>query len=157
MNHSNGSPEIISFGPFEADTGTGELRKYGLRVKLQQQPFRVLSRLLERPGEPVTREELCRDLWPSGALLDCEHGLNKAVNKLREVLGDDPENPRYIATLPRRGYRFVAALSPPPGEGEEFAAAPAPERSPVFALRVPWRRFAVTLVLGGSAILGSAF
>ena len=100
------------------DTVTGELRKHGLRIKLQEQPFQVLSLLLARPGELVTREELHQKLWPADTFVDFEHGLNKTINKLREALSDDRETPRYIETLPRRGYRFIATVSSaqPPSE-----------------------------------------
>jgi DNA-binding winged helix-turn-helix (wHTH) protein len=100
----------VRFGSFEVDLRTGELRKGGLRVKLHGQPFDVLAILLERPGDVVTREELQHRLWASDTFVDFEHGLNKAINKLREALGDSPDNPRFIETLPRRGYRFVGAV-----------------------------------------------
>jgi Tol biopolymer transport system component/DNA-binding winged helix-turn-helix (wHTH) protein len=102
--------EVIRFGVFEADTRTGELRKHGLRIKLQEQPFQVLSLLLARPGELVTREELRLKLWPADTFVDFEQGLNKAINKLREALSDNREKPRYIETLPRRGYRFICPV-----------------------------------------------
>ena len=95
---------------FELDAATGELRRKGLRVKLHTQPFQVLSMLLERPGEMLTREEICRELWPEGTFVDYEHGLNSAINRLREALGDKARNPRFIETLARRGYRFVAPV-----------------------------------------------
>ncbi|MGA7833241.1 MAG: transcriptional regulator [Terracidiphilus sp.] len=98
------------FGVFEADAGTGELRRQGLRVKLNAQPFRVLCLLLERPGEVLTREEICRDLWPDGTFVDYEHSLNSAVNRIREALGDKAGHPRFLETLARRGYRFVAPV-----------------------------------------------
>ncbi|MGI8961508.1 MAG: winged helix-turn-helix domain-containing protein [Bryobacteraceae bacterium] len=100
----------IRFGIFELDLQTGELRRQGYKVKLQEQPFQVLVMLLERPGEVVTREELQRKLWPVDTFVDFERGLNRAVNKLREALGDDSDSPRFIETLPRRGYRFVAPV-----------------------------------------------
>jgi len=96
----------MRFGPFEADFTTGELRKHGIRVKLQDQPFQILRMLLVRPGDLVTREEIRQSLWPSGTFVDFNNGLNAAVNRLREALDDSPHNPRYIETLPRRGYRF---------------------------------------------------
>jgi Tol biopolymer transport system component/DNA-binding winged helix-turn-helix (wHTH) protein len=101
---------------FEADLQQGELRKSGLRIKLQDQPFQVLALLLERPGEMVTREELQRRLWPADTFVDFDHSLNSAVKKLREALGDQAENPRFIETLHRRGYRFIA-----PVEGQQNA------------------------------------
>ena len=98
------------FGIFELDAATGELRRKGLRVKLHTQPFQVLSMLLEQPGTMLTREEICRELWPDGTFVDYEHGLNSAINRLREALGDKASNPRFIETLSRRGYRFVAPV-----------------------------------------------
>lgn len=98
------------FGVFEADAATGELRRQGLRVKVNAQPFQVLLMLLERPGELVTREEISRQLWPDGTFVDSEHGLNSAVNRIREALGDTASNPRFVETLARRGYRFVAPV-----------------------------------------------
>jgi cholera toxin transcriptional activator len=98
------------FGVFEVDPGTGELRRRGLRVKLHAQPLQVLLMLVGRPGEIVTREEICRELWPEGTFVDYEHSVNSAVNRLREALGDKAANPRFIETLARRGYRFVAPV-----------------------------------------------
>jgi DNA-binding winged helix-turn-helix (wHTH) protein/Tol biopolymer transport system component len=101
---------IIRFGSFEADLRSGELRRAGLKVKLGGQPFDVLVTLLEKPGQVVTREELHDKLWAQDTFVDFEHGLNKAINKVREALGDDADNPRFIETLPRRGYRFLAPV-----------------------------------------------
>lgn len=98
------------FGVFEADAASGELRRQGVRVKLNAQPFQVLSMLLERPGEVLTREEISRELWPDGTFVDAEHGVNSAVNRIREALGDTARNPRFVETLARRGYRFVAPV-----------------------------------------------
>jgi cholera toxin transcriptional activator len=98
------------FGIFEVDSTTGELRRKGVRVKLPSQPFQVLLMLLERPGEMLTREEICRALWPDGTFVDFEHGMNSAVNRLREALGDKASNPRFVETLARRGYRFLAPV-----------------------------------------------
>ena len=97
------------FGAFEADGATGELRKQGIRIRLSAQPFQVLLMLLERPGELVTREEISRELWPDGTFVDYEHGVNSAVNRIREALNDTASNPRFVETLARRGYRFVAS------------------------------------------------
>ncbi len=98
------------FGAFEVNFATGELRKHGVRLKIQEQPFRVLVLLLACPGELVTREEIQQKLWPSGTFVDFENGLNTAINRLRETLGDSAENPRFIVTEPRRGYRFIAPV-----------------------------------------------
>ena len=95
------------FGVFELDSASGELRRGGLRVKLHSQPAQVLIMLLERRGETLTREEICRELWPDGTFVDFEHGVNSAVNRLREALGDKAGNPRFVETLARRGYRFL--------------------------------------------------
>ena len=103
---------LISFGPFEADLASQELRKHGVRLRLPRQSFQILKMLLERPGQLVSREEMRAALWPSDTFVDFEHSLNAAINKLREALGDDAENPSYIETLPKRGYRFIAAKTP---------------------------------------------
>src|SRR6202047_1301020 len=100
------------FGPFEVDLHTREMWKFGTRLKLVGQPFEILAVLLSRTGELVTREELRARLWPADTFVDFNHGLNAAVNKLREALSDSAENPRYIETLPRRGYRFIAIIEP---------------------------------------------
>ena len=100
---------VIRFGIFEADPTAGELRKAGRRVNLQEQPFRLLMFLLERPGEVVTRQELQGKLWGE-TYVDFEEGLNTAVRKLRDALSDSPGSPRFIETVPRRGYRFIAPL-----------------------------------------------
>jgi len=103
-------PSPIRFGIFEVDLQTGELRRQGSKVKLQEQPFQVLTMLLERPGEVVTREEFQKELWTADTFVDFERGLNRAINKLREALADDADTPRFIETLPRRGYRFLVAV-----------------------------------------------
>lgn len=100
----------MRFGPFEADLRSGELRKHGVRLKLQDQPFQILALLLEHAGDVVTREELRRRLWPADTFVDFDTGLNSAVKKLRDVLADSADKPRYIETIPRRGYRFIASL-----------------------------------------------
>jgi TolB-like protein/DNA-binding winged helix-turn-helix (wHTH) protein/Tfp pilus assembly protein PilF len=101
----------IRFGIFEVDLQAGELRRQGIKVKLQQQPFEVLAMLLERPGEVVTREEIQKRLWPADTFVDFDRGLNRATNRLRESLGDEADSPRFIETLPRRGYRFIAPVA----------------------------------------------
>jgi TolB-like protein/DNA-binding winged helix-turn-helix (wHTH) protein/Tfp pilus assembly protein PilF len=103
----------LCFGVFEIDIPAGELRKHGLRIRLQEQPFQVLSILLEHPGAVVTREELQKKLWPADTFVDFDHGLNKAISKIREALNDSAENPRFIETLARRGYRFLAEVRVP--------------------------------------------
>src|ERR1700728_55510 len=133
---------IFRFGAYEADPGSGELRKSGLRLRVQEQPFRVLLVLLERPREVVTREELRQKLWPVDTFVDFDHSLNTVINKLREALNDSAANPRFIETLARRGYRFLApvefvkkqtsaapAHTPPPPKISEEAASPSPQSS----------------------------
>jgi cholera toxin transcriptional activator len=106
-DHTNG---IFRFGAYEADPGSGELRKAGVRLRVQEQPFQVLLVLLARPSEVVTREELRQKLWPADTFVDFDHSLNTVINKLREALGDSAANPRFIETLARRGYRFLASV-----------------------------------------------
>jgi len=115
------------FGVFEADAATGELRKQGLRVKVNVQPFQVLLLLLARPGEVLTRDEIARELWPDGTFVDYEHGVNSAVNRIREALGDNARNPRFIETLARRGYRFVAPVQHVVDGVSDERQSPAPE------------------------------
>jgi len=103
-------PARDRFGVFEADASAGELRRRGIRVRLHAQPFQLLLMLLERRGEVVTREEIARELWPEGTFVDFEHGVNSAVNRIREALGDTAASPRFVETLARRGYRFVAPV-----------------------------------------------
>src|ERR1700683_1328585 len=105
-----GAARRYRFGGFEADATTGELRRQGIRVKLNAQPFEVLCLLLERPGELLTREEIARELWPDGTFVDYEHGVNSAVNRIREALRDTASSPSFVETLARRGYRFVAPV-----------------------------------------------
>src|SRR2546423_2015050 len=105
------SRSILRFGVFEVDVRSGELRKQGVRIKLQEQPFHVLTVLLQRPGEVVTREELRSENWSADTFVDFDNSLNTAINKLREALGDSADNPRFIETLPRRGYRFIAPVT----------------------------------------------
>src|SRR5579864_7590864 len=98
------------FGIFEVDLRAAELRKHGVRIKLQEQPFQILSLLLEHPGEVVTREELRGKLWPAHTFVDFDRSLNKAMTKLRAALGDSADSPRYVETIPRHGYRFLAPV-----------------------------------------------
>src|SRR5258708_5981221 len=113
----------LRFGVFELDLPGGQLRKHGLRVRLQEQPFQILAMLLEHHGEVVTRDELQKKLWPADTFVDFDHGLNKAINKIREALGDSAASPRFVETVSRRGYRFLA----------EVKVAEAPIRSPGLA------------------------
>src|ERR1700745_2943733 len=136
---------VTRFGPFEADLQTQELRKQGRRLRLPGQSFQILKMLLERPGELVTREELRTALWPSDTFVDFEHGLNAGVNRLREALGNSADSPRIIETLPRRGYRFIGAITPtisvpePLKDGTQpvpQAVAPSPATAPARPRRV---------------------
>jgi DNA-binding winged helix-turn-helix (wHTH) protein len=102
---------LVQFGIFEVDLRGGELRRNGAKVKLQEQPFQILSMLLERPGQLVTREELQRKLWPADTFVDFDHSLNAAIRRLRDALGDSAENPRYVETVARRGYRFLTPVN----------------------------------------------
>src|SRR6266404_5263884 len=112
----------ISFDNFEADMRSGELSKNGSRIRLQAQPFQLLALLLQNSGEVVSRDEICSELWPADTFVDFEHSLDAAVNKIREALGDSAENPKYIETLPKRGYRFIGKIKP-----EAPVVMPAPE------------------------------
>ena len=123
---------VAHFGPFEADLRAGQLRKNGLKIKLQDQPFQILVCLLEHAGEVVTREELQQKLWPADTFTDFDHGLNNAINRLREALRDPADRPRYIATLPRRGYRFIAPV--------DLGAAPVPAHPPAAPVLTPTGR-----------------
>ena len=148
--------EILRFGNFEADLHAGELRRGGLKVRLTGQPFEVLATLLEKPGRVVTREELHQKLWAKDTFVDFEHGLNKAINKVREALGDDADNPRFIETLPRRGYRFLLPLTvaaPPQAPPADQVTAPV---SPVSVSR-RWVFMIATLalLLCGAGLLAS--
>src|SRR5579871_965516 len=129
-NSSEHHSDRARFGPFEVDLQTHELWKYGTRLKLVGQPFEILALLLSRPGKLVTRDELRNRLWPSDTFVDFNHVLNAAVNKLREALSDSAEDPRYVETLPRRGYRFRADVEWLQ-TGSAFAAVVSPEPATV--------------------------
>src|SRR5262249_9633258 len=105
------SGQIFRFGLFEADPSSGTLTRKGIRIKIQEQPFRVLVLLLERAGEIISREEMREKLWPEGTYVDFDGSLNVILKKLRATLEDDSDNPRFIETVPRRGYRFIAPVS----------------------------------------------
>jgi TolB-like protein/DNA-binding winged helix-turn-helix (wHTH) protein/Flp pilus assembly protein TadD len=131
----------IRFGVFEVDLQSGELRKRGVKLKLPEQPFQALTMLLERPNEVVTRDEMQRSLWPEGTFVDFDRGLNKAINRLRDVLGDDADSPRFIETLPQRGYRFIA-----PVELAVFGLMAAPSVEPPHG--ASWRRRWLLIAMG---------
>ncbi len=133
MPEPTSSAGVYRFGVFEVDLRSGELRKSGARLKLQEQPFQVLTVLLERPGQVITREELRQRLWPSDTFVDFDHSLNTAINKLRDALGDTASNPRFIETLARRGYRFIAPLQTPLEAAPGSAVQPGANHQPATA------------------------
>lgn len=135
----------FSFGAFEADPARGELRKHGVRIKLHAQPFQVLLMLLERPADLVTREEMRQRLWGSDTFVDFDHGLNSAVNKIRDALNDSAARPRYIETVPGKGYRFIAPVTP--AEPDLPPPLPIPVLSTADELPAPPRRTVRTLIL----------
>ena len=121
--------QIVQFGAFEVDLRSGELRKAGMRVALQEQPFRILAALLEQPGELVSRSDLRRRLWPDGTFVDFEHSLNAAIRRLRLALGDDADLPRFVETLHHRGYRLVTPVTGRPSVRERENRRPSWETS----------------------------
>ena len=160
---------ILHFGVFEVDLKACEIRKHGVRLKLSEQPFQVLAVLLESPGEIVTRDDLRSRLWPGDTFVDFDHGLNNAVMRLREVLGDSSENPRFVETIPRRGYRFIAPVAGqfPPGKFQSQirnGLVPVPVEEPDSAEPLPddvrsepagrrWEPAARFLVVGTAILL----
>jgi DNA-binding winged helix-turn-helix (wHTH) protein len=146
---------VYRFGPYEVDPTQNQLRKFGLRVRLEPKPFHLLVVLLQRSGELVTRAELQRSLWEDDVFVDFEHGLNKAINKVREALGDDADNPRFVETLPRRGYRFLAPVTkaalPSAATGDQTAATGYIPRRPSLA-RTRTKRWRIAL-----AVLAAGF
>ena len=147
---------ILRFGSFEANMRAGELRKRGIKVRLQDQPFQILVMLLERPGELVTRQEIHQKLWPADTFVDFDHGLNNAINRLREALGDSAETPRFVETLPRKGYRFISLVSADGQLAEaEYpapAATPLVETGPIEQRLSARPRFLVTVLVSCFAI-----
>src|SRR5688572_25575656 len=140
-------PPIVRFSTFELDLRAGELRRAGVRVKLQDKPFRLLAALLERPGEVVTRDELFRRLWPSDTFVDFDNGLNNAVNRVRAALGDAADRPRFVETVGRNGYRFIAPVEPPP---------PVPAAAPDVAASKPPRAVPRRLVAVAAVVVAVA-
>src|SRR5687767_3656081 len=148
MERPETTPRVLRFGVFELDRRSGELRKQGVRVRVQEQPLRVLDALLAEPGEPVTREALRQRLWPDDTFVDFDNGLNRAINRLRAALGDEADNPRFIETLERRGYRFIApvgvvdapsaAFAPPVAETTPSAPQTTPPRTGPGRGRMMW-------------------
>ena len=145
MDPPPSKPSLLRFGTFEVDLKTGELRKAGMKQKLAGQPFQVLQALLERPGEVVTREQLRDLLWPNHTFVDYHLALKKAVNRLREVLGDSADSPRFIETVPRLGYRFLAQV-----QGIE-----SPQASSTFKTRGHWKlAVGLTCAIAAALLLG---
>src|SRR5579862_6220663 len=157
-------PRVLRFGVFEIDVRSGELRKQGYRIRIEGQPLQILICLLENPGELVTREELHRRLWPADTYVNFEHGLNAAVKRLRRALGDSADNPRFVETLPRRGYRFLAPVETVTANEDTPVVAEAPANTPESVSEEPpdsendhsvetshslltWRRSAFALLL----------
>ena len=130
MSIPSSSParKILRFAVFEVDLAAGELRKNGTRIRLQEQPFQILAYLLDRAGDVVTREELRQKLWPADTFVDVDHSLNTAINKLREALGDSASSPRYVETLARRGYRFLAPVQSPEADSPAQNSLPVAAR-----------------------------
>jgi TolB-like protein/DNA-binding winged helix-turn-helix (wHTH) protein/Tfp pilus assembly protein PilF len=142
------------FGTFELDRRTGELRKDGRKVKLQEQPFRILEMLLADPGEVVTREQLRAMVWPADTFVDFDDGLNTAIRKLRQALDDSADNPRFVETLPKRGYRFIAPIAVEPLESREPSAAPL---AGTYAwLPAPWTRLLLGLIALAAVAVSAA-
>jgi DNA-binding winged helix-turn-helix (wHTH) protein len=145
MPQASDARRVVRFGVFEVNLAAGELRKGGVRIRLQEQPFQILAFLLERPGDVITREEIRQKLWPADTFVDFDHSLNTAVNKLREALGDSASSPRYVETLARRGYRFlvpVEQVESASGQGSRDAVVvsePAPRVDPDLEVPAPHR------------------
>ena len=144
---------VIRFGIFEADLDTGELRRNGAKVRLQEQPFQLLVLLLRKPGEVVTREELRSSLWPADTFVDFDHGLNAAVRRLRDALGDSAENPRFVETLARRGYRFIAPVITAVKDDRTGEVTNRDSSRDFRASRAPSRKFALTSVIVAVVLL----
>src|SRR5580698_4945369 len=140
MHTNEPAATILRFGVFEADVQTGELTKHGKRIRLQEQPFQLLVMLLEKPGEVVTREELRSRLWPR-TIVDFDHGLNKSISKIREVLGDSSEHPRFVETVARRGYRFLADVAVIPDGGVQTVPEAAAHENSSISLPVVATRY----------------
>lgn len=157
MQAPSGAGGPVRFGLFELDLRSGELRKAGLKIRLQEQPLQVLAMLLERPGEVVTREDLQQRLWSGDTFVDFENSLNKDINKIREALGDSAENPRFVETLPRRGYRFIAPVGSRLGSKKDLDAQPVAHDSPSRSKRSRGRWLAlisaVVLVLAAAWVV----
>jgi len=152
MTGSAQNPQVVRFGVFEVDPQAGELRKSGLKIKLQDQPFQILLLLLEDPGHVITRDELRQKLWSADTFVEFDHSLNSAIKKLRQALGDDSDNPRFIETLPRRGYRLIVPVAGREPSSNQIAEA-APQAGPRAATAPFYYRI---LILGAAAIVVGA-
>src|ERR1700751_2024892 len=150
MHNGQRSAQIVRFGLFEADLQTGELRKNGLKVSWQGQPFQVCAILLSRAGELVSREELRQQVWPEDTFVDFDHALNTAITKIRLALGDQADNPRFVETLPRRGYRFIAPVDKP--NAPEPVLLPPPEPAEARRPKARWIAGAALLLALLSAV-----
>src|SRR4051812_44654378 len=149
MAHAAISAPVFQFGVFTADAASGELRKHGVRIKLQDRPFLLLIMLLEGRGEVVTREELRQRLWSDGTFVDFDHGINSAVNKLRAALNDSATHPRYVETVGRRGYRFIYPITPASAVGSALMPKPAASsRTMNWRLPLVWL-LSIPLLLAG--------
>ena len=155
MNEALYTARLVRFGTFEVDLRARELRKSGTKLRLNGQPFEVLTILLKRPGEVVTREELQKHLWPD-TFVDVEHNLNTAINKIREALGDSAESPRFVETLPRRGYRFIGSVE---YTGDRDTPASEEQQAISFKPKVGIRQryWAAGILLVSAPILVAAF
>jgi cholera toxin transcriptional activator len=134
---SNQRARLLRFAVFEVDLSAGELRKNGARIRLQEQPFQVLTALLQNAGQVITRDELREKIWHADTFVDFDHSLNTAVNKIREALGDSASNPRFVETLARRGYRFIAPVEPVPAEDTAANRTASPENPTASVLEPP--------------------
>jgi len=144
-------PSTVRFGAFELNPQSGELRKQGINIRLQGQPVEILALLVQRPGELVSREELQRKLWPADTFVDFEQGLNNAMKRLRAALDDNAETPRFIETLPRKGYRFIGEI-----RGEPVSVAIPPSSTVRLANWRKWSIWLAVIGMAGFALLLSA-
>jgi len=157
MHDAQRSARCVRFGAFEFTPQTGELLKHGLKIKLSGQPIELLVMLLERPGQLVTREDLQRRLWPHDTVVEFEHSINAAINRLREALGDSAGEPHYVETLPRRGYRFIYPVEVGeqaihPEKAPEAAAVPPFQPSPADLVGQTVAHYRVLGRIGGGAM-----
>src|ERR1700722_14799020 len=155
-SRSGGNSRRVAFDRFELDLRSGELRKDGRRIRLQAQPFQLLAMLIENSGEVVTRDEVCRALWQTDTFVDFDHSVAAAVNKIRNALGESVENPRFVETLPQRGYRFIGKIKPEPPLVMAVAKPPrSVELVPVLAAKA-WSGEKWTLSLARVAMVVAA-